>query len=201
MTIVAQPKTPASTTQHPKRVFVRWIRALVFVAFALAALFFYLNPDLSVLFLEPGLKKHNKDIALTVTKLTAEPEGVNSKWPVEAGYVPGFERLFEDGLSTVTLDNSHNDSAIFVKLALESQQIQPIRHVYIPEHGSFTIENIRPGSYQLQIEQLADETLYRSDTFSVKQTIMDNKETFSTVKIVLRAPEDANLSLHMVDAQ
>jgi hypothetical protein len=37
-------------------------------------------------------------------------------WPVSAGYIKGYKRLHSDGLSTVKIDNSRNDSDVFVKL-------------------------------------------------------------------------------------
>ena len=33
-------------------------------------------------------------------------------WPASAGYVPGYQRLHADGLSTVRIDNSQNDSDV-----------------------------------------------------------------------------------------
>lgn len=56
----------------------------------------------------------------------AAPNG--NSWPVSAGYVNGYQRLHADGLSAVTIDNSQNDSDVFVKLVfLDSVRAYPVR--------------------------------------------------------------------------
>ncbi len=69
---------------------------------------------------------------------TTAPNG--APWPATAGYVDGYERLRTDGHSTVTVDNSHNATGMFVKLvAIEPGSTFPVRQVFIPRGRTFTI--------------------------------------------------------------
>jgi hypothetical protein len=57
-------------------------------------------------------------------------------WPATADYVAGYPHTHTDGYSKVTIDNSQNDSDVFVKLvSLDSPEAFPVRVFFIPARG------------------------------------------------------------------
>lgn len=70
-------------------------------------------------------------------------------WPTTAAYVRGYQQLHSGGLSTVTVDNSQNDSDVFVKLvSLDGPNAYPVR--------VFLFQRMAPSRYGRLI--LADMT-------------------------------------------
>lgn|GEM_PF-5584716 len=51
---------------------------------------------------------------------------------MKSGYIKNYPVRFSDGYSSITVDNSQNDSDVFVKLfSLDSKPEQPIRVFFI----------------------------------------------------------------------
>ena len=98
----------------------------------------------------------------------AAPNG--QPWPTAAGYVRGDQRLYADGLSSVTVDNSRNDSDVFVKLvSLDGSNAYPVRIFFIPAHGTFTVNKVRAGSYDVRYRDLSTGGLSRSQAFELEE--------------------------------
>ena len=92
-------------------------------------------------------------------------------WPSTADYVPGYEQLNMLGLSTVTVDNSQNDSDVFVKLiSLNDTEAYPIRQFFIPAYGKFTVNEVTTGSYDVRYRDLNNGSLSRSEAFNLEET-------------------------------
>lgn len=67
-------------------------------------------------------------------------------WPSRASYLTGYPKLHADGLSTITVDNSSNDSDVFVKLvAIQASSTFPVRQFFIPAYGKMRLNSVRPG--------------------------------------------------------
>ena len=116
-----------------------------------------------------------------------------SPWPSEAGYVPGYKRLRADGLSELTVDNSSNQSEKFVMLvAIDGSKTIPIRHFYIPAGSTFTIDNIRAGSYDLRYMDLSDGSLTRSEKFELKQVEDMSGVSYSKSTVTLYSVQGGN---------
>ena len=70
-----------------------------------------------------------------------------SPWPFEAGYVAKYPRLNANGYSKVTIDNSQNDSDVFVKIVtLDGRNAMPVRQIFIPARASFTVSKMTAGN-------------------------------------------------------
>jgi hypothetical protein len=94
------------------------------------------------------------------------PNGV--AWPTAASYVNGYKKLHLNGLSTVTVDNTRNDSDVFVKLvSIDGAQAYPVRVFYIPAYGSFALYKIRPGNYDIRYRDLNTGGLSKSESFTL----------------------------------
>ena len=87
-------------------------------------------------------------------------------WPSGSGYIEGYAHLNETGLSEVTIDNSLNDSDMFVKLvSLAGTTNLAVRTMFVAAHARFSITALSAGPYDLRYRNLANGTLSRSQAF------------------------------------
>ena len=122
----------------------------------------------------------------------ATPNG--QPWPAAAGYVKGYQLLHTNGLSTVTVDNSRNDSDVFVKLvSLDSAQAYPVRQFYIPAFGSFTLKKVTAGSYDVRYRDLGSGGLSRSEALTLSEVHTDEGTRFSNVTMTLYKVKNGNM--------
>lgn len=121
----------------------------------------------------------------------------NQPWPVSAGYVNGYPKLRLSGLSSVTIDNSQNNSAVFVKLAsLESTEAFPIRHFYIPAFDKFTVNKVKAGRYDIRYRDLNSGDLSRSEPFGLAETKTSEGTQFSMYTLTLYKVENGNMQTY-----
>lgn len=118
-----------------------------------------------------GPKPYQSNPALVrpaYTRPTHAPNGAS--WPTSADYVVGYAQLHTEGLSTVTVDNTRNDSDVFVKLvSLDGEQAYPVRVFYIPASASFTLNKVTPGTYDIRYRDLTQGGLSRSESFTIAE--------------------------------
>jgi hypothetical protein len=115
-------------------------------------------------------------------------------WPVLASYVKGFPRGNSDGLSTVTVDNTRNDSDVFVKLVfLGGSFAKPVRSFFIPAHGQFTASSLTSGEYDVRYRNLSTGGLSRSQQFTLREIKDDDGTQYSTVTLTLYQVRDGNM--------
>lgn len=118
-------------------------------------------------------------------------------WPVSSGYVKDYQRLHSDGLSTVTVDNSQNDSDVFVKLvSLDSPQAYPVRQFYISAFGSFSLNAITAGSYDIRYRDLDTGHLTRSEPFNLEENPTPDGTRFSNITITLYKVRNGNMQTY-----
>lgn len=123
-----------------------------------------------------------------------------SEWPTSAGYVDGFPRLRTSGHSTVTVDNSENSADVFVKLVeLGFDESSPIRHIYIPKHGTFTMRSVPPGRYDVRYQDLADGALARTEEFELTAVEDDEGVSFNNVTMTLFKVANGNMETYSLD--
>lgn len=123
---------------------------------------------------------------------TAAPNG--QPWPAIAAYVGGYRRLHTDGLSRVTIDNSQNDSDVFVKLvSLSGPEAYPVRQFFIPAFGRFTLKSVSPGSYDVRYRDLSSGGLSRSESFLLEETPTHDGTQYSTLTMTLYKVRDGNM--------
>lgn len=128
----------------------------------------------------------------------AAPNGL--KWPSHAGYVQGYERLNTQGRSRVTIDNSRNSGAAFVKL-VDISQVRPhaVRSVFVPAYESYTITSISPGVYDIRYKDLQDGGFSRSESFSLSETREINSIRYSDMKITLYKVKNGNMETYSIN--
>lgn len=130
----------------------------------------------------------------------AAPNGRN--WPRYADYVGGYPRLQSGGLSVVSLDNSTGDTDLFVKLvALEGLKPFPARWIYLPARGSFTLEQVAAGDYDIRLVNLDTGRHFRSEPFKLEETLTDAGVQFSRVSLPLSAPDGGTRLYDLAEAE
>ncbi|MCA1855973.1 J domain-containing protein [Massilia oculi] len=74
-------------------------------------------------------------------------------WPAESGYLPGYPAGNNGAEMQVQIDNGANASPIFVKLYDLDRRIH-VRHAYVQPHGSFTIDKLSAGRYEVRYQNI-----------------------------------------------
>lgn len=117
-------------------------------------------------------------------KPTTAPNG--EPWPIRASYVNGYERLYTNGLSSVTVDNTQNSSDVFVKLvSLDGDKAFPVRILFIPAYSQFTVNNVRAGSYDVRYRDLDSGVLAKSESFQLTETSAYDGIQYSNITMTL----------------
>jgi hypothetical protein len=125
-------------------------------------------------------------------KPTAAPNG--QPWPSGAGYVPGYDRLNTNGLSTVTIDNTQNDSDVFVKIvSISGAEAFPVRQIYIPAFGTFTAKSVTAGGYDVRYRDLETGGLSRSEGFTLEEIQTEGGVQYSTMTMTLYKVQNGNM--------
>lgn len=142
------------------------------------------QPDLALLGASPPLAIDEPHLALiTATAISpgaSRPAGYvrpshapsGQAWPMQAGYLKNSPILDNSGHASVTVENVANSSDVHVKLvALRGLREYPVREFYIPAHGSFTMENLSPGLYDVRYRDLDNGRLARSEEFMIAEGV------------------------------
>lgn len=127
-------------------------------------------------------------------QLTA-PNG--SPWPSTAGYVAGYPRASNNGLAHVTVDNTKNDSDVFVKLfRVDSAAPYPVRHFFIPAFSKFTLDDVAPGTYDIRYRDLRSGGLSRTESFSLEEKRSSAGVRYSDLTMTLYRVRGGNMDTY-----
>lgn len=128
----------------------------------------------------------------------AAPNG--APWPDRPSYVAGYDRLNTNGLSSVTVDNTQNESDVFVKLvSLDGETAHPVRTFYIPAWGSFKVQKIAKGEYEVRYRDLSDGHLWRTEKFKLQEFPVENGVRFSNMTLTLYKVPNGNMRTYPID--
>jgi len=118
-------------------------------------------------------------------------------WPAYAGYAFGYPQLNLVGLSSVTVDNSNNDSDVFVKLtSLGSSKAFPVRQFYIPAFRKFTLSSVAAGNYDIRYRDLSTGVLSRSESFILQEIPTDDGTRYSNFTMTLYKVRNGNMQTY-----
>lgn len=118
-------------------------------------------------------------------------------WPISAAYVRGYPRIHNRGLSQVTIDNSQNDSDVFVKLvSLDSAEAFPVRVFYIPASQSFTVHKVTAGTYDIRFRNLTTGRLSRTPSFTLDEFPTQKGTRYSTITMTLYKVPHGNMQTY-----
>jgi hypothetical protein len=123
-------------------------------------------------------------------------------WPTMAAYVTGYQQLHTGGLSSVTVDNSRNDSDVFVKLvSLDGAQAYPARQFFIPAQSTFTALKVKAGRYDVRYRNLTSGALSRSEAFELEETPSQNGTEYSKITMTLYKVQHGNMQTYRLAEQ
>jgi hypothetical protein len=118
-------------------------------------------------------------------------------WPAHSGYVSGFKKLHTDGRCKVTIDNSQNDSDVFVKLvSINKGKAYPARVFFIDAHGQFTLDKVRPGHYDIRYRELDSGALSRTEPFDLQEIRTDEGVRYSIFTMTLYKIIGGNMQMY-----
>ena len=127
----------------------------------------------------------------------------NQAWPINASYIKGLKQSNFNGLSSVTIDNSQNDSDVFVKLystdvkAPNGAYLEtPVRHLFIPARGVFKMSKVNAGNYDVRYRDLSTGTLSRSESFILKEVRSSEGVSYSDLTMTLYKVRDGNMQTY-----
>ncbi len=131
---------------------------------------------------------------------TTAPNG--QPWPVASGYLAGYEMLNDGGLSEITVDNSTNDTDMFVKLfSLDGATAQPVRSFFVRARSRFTLVRLTTGTYDVRYRNLANGALLRTPALILEEVRSDRGTQHSTPSVRLYQPgEGAMQTYALVEA-
>ena len=129
------------------------------------------------------------------TRPATAPNG--AAWPATPSYVAGYPQAHTDGLSSVTVDNSRNDSDVFVKLvSLSTSEAYPVRQFYIPARGTFVAETVTAGNYDVRYRDLMTGGLSRSESFVLEETRVSGGIQYSQMSLTLYKVQNGNMQTY-----
>jgi len=184
-------KSAQKYTYHITYFLIRYGLGLSFVFFIIWAVFFDDNSSTPTKGPKPYQSNPPSEIP-TYTRPSCAPNG--KPWPIKADYVFGYEKLKTKGLSSVTIDNTGNDSDVFVKLvALDEDKAYPVRQFYIPAYEKFTLNKISIGNYDIRYRDLSTGLLSRSESFYLEETTINDRIQYSNFTMTLFKVQDGNM--------
>ena len=131
----------------------------------------------------------------TYVRPATTPNGL--PWPTRSSYVNGYKKLNTDGLSSVTVDNTHNSSDVFVKLvSLDGARAFPVRVFYIPAYSQFTVNKVTSGSYDVRYRDLDSGALAKTESFQLQQTPTYDGIQYSTITMTLYKVQNGNMQTY-----
>ena len=135
-------------------------------------------------------------LASTLDRTLVAPNG--QPWPTVAAYVSGYPRLNNKGRSSVIVDNSQNDSAVFVKLvSIDVKPILRVRHFYIPAHSKFSAGNVTAGTYDVRYQDLKSGRRSRTESFTLTETAaLDGGTHFTRFTMTLYKVAHGNMQMY-----
>ena len=74
-------------------------------------------------------------------------------WPPSSAYVEGYPIANPGDEMQVTVDNSNNASAVFVKL-YDLDRRANVRHAYVLPHDSLSIDRLAAGNYEVRYQNV-----------------------------------------------
>jgi hypothetical protein len=133
------------------------------------------------------------------TRPLTAPNG--QPWPISAGYIDGYDKLNTQGKSSITVDNTQNDSDVFVKLfALDTQQPYAVRHFFIPAYSSFTINKVNIGNYDVRYQDLGTGALSRTEQFQIEETDTGYSVEFTNLTLTIYKVQNGNMETYGLNA-
>lgn len=122
-------------------------------------------------------------------------------WPTTSGYVSGYPSLSAVGLSSLTVDNTQNDSDVFAKLVYyDGGQLITARVFFIKGSENFRLSDLPPGRYDLRYKDLNSGTISKSQTFDLDEIAIIGGTQYSDMSLTLYKVRGGNTHMQTITA-
>ena len=146
-------------------------------------------PFTGVLDPAPPIKKKSFDRA---------PDG--EPWPSYSGYVGSYPVWGNRGYSTIDVDNSGNQNAVFGKLiSLVAGVPLVVRHFYISGSDTLQFQTVSPGLYDLRFQNLSTGRSLKVERFRLTEKETDTGVQFTTLSLTLYTVPHGNARVTNID--
>lgn len=115
------------------------------------------------------------------------------------GYDPQFNQKNNGGLSNLTIDNTRNDYPVYVKLySLKAGNPTAVRAFYVQKGGSFTLDNITAGLYDVRYRNLQTGNLSKTEQFNLTEIKTATGTNYSDVRFTLYTVANGNTRMSKI---
>jgi hypothetical protein len=151
----------------------------------------YLFPCILLSISSAAIATGATDTKLTVQRPTNDREHPFSN---QLGYLQGDLAMLRRGYSSVTVDNSQNDSDVLVKLfSLDKNPPKAVSEFPIRANEKFTVENLKAGNYDVRYRDLKSKELFRTEKFNLKEIRTSRGVKFSRIRLTLYKVANGNM--------
>jgi hypothetical protein len=134
---------------------------------------------------------------LSYVRPTTADNGV--PFPSTSGYIDGYPVKATGGYSTLTIDNSKNSSDMFVKLyALTADLEEPVSVFFVKAGEQFTVEDIKPGSYDVRFRNLNSGGLSKSEAFELTEIETAEGIEYQAFSLTLYTVDNGNMEMQPI---
>jgi hypothetical protein len=124
-----------------------------------------------------------------------------SPFPAQSGYIAKYPQRFTDGYSSVTIDNSGNDSDLLIKLvSLDSKPSVVASVLLVKAKDTFTVQEVRAGQYEVLYQNLDSGALARTESFTLKENQVAGGTEFSKLTLTLYNVTNGNMQTYPISA-
>lgn len=103
-------------------------------------------------------------------------------------------------MSNVTVDNSANDTDVFVKIfSLDSGRRRAVRYLFIKAGDKFTAGSIRSGNYDVRYQVLDTGQRFRSEASELKEVELADSVRYSNISMTLYKVPNGNMQTYPLD--
>ena len=122
---------------------------------------------------------------------------------IRTGYEANAPILNNSGMCQLTIDNTQNREPVYVRLWMVSPS-RPVRAFTIASNGSFTLNNLTPGTYELRYKYLYEnreaESGAKSQSFNLTQYETETGTRYSVTTITLYKVSNGNFRTSRINA-
>lgn len=83
-------------------------------------------------------------------------------WPTRSSYIDGYRVGNMGGYTELTVDNSNNGTAVYVKL-FDVEKKQNVRHVFVAPYSKFFLERLTAGNYELHRQDIGSAPISQAE--------------------------------------
>jgi hypothetical protein len=171
-----------------------------FILLAISALVVSCNSDHPITEASNQIASHTANPSPKPRYIRPTNADNGAPFPTESGYIDNYPVQFDDGYSTITVDNSQNGSDVYVKLSsVDTQPKTLVRVFFIRAGDQFTAKKVRAGNYDVRYRDLNSGAVSRVEkSFNLKEVRTERGVQFSQLRLTLYKVPNGNTHLETI---